>query len=150
MSLETLIEASQRNDVDGFLIEYLELTQKYPSLTIPVSEKISTVKMEWRNCLPSKLEVIPDSFMRSLSIRWLEIISKLGREFYDGYTKDALRVVKNQKSFNQKLKEIVRVGNHTVTVGGDPKLNQVVPTVSDAYYQSLKKSEPQQDDSSLH
>jgi hypothetical protein len=152
MAFEVLLNAVYRNDADGFLREYLELMLDRKSLTVPTGEKLGVVKIQWQACLPIEFDRVPDLFLRNLSQRWLEIVEKLGRNFYEDYANDALKVVKNQIVYNKKLKEIVRVGNHSVTIGGDPKLKHVVSTLSDAYYKELREKEDKEqqenDDSS--
>jgi hypothetical protein len=139
MALQVLFDAVYRNDADGFLREYLNLLLERPSLTLPTGDKLTVVKLQWHECLPVDFDNIPDLFLRNLSQRWMEVQEKLGRTFHSDYAKDALKVVNNQKSYNKKLKEIVRVGKHSVTIGGDPRLKTVISSVSDDYYKVMNK-----------
>jgi hypothetical protein len=131
---EILSECINRNDAEGFLLEYLTLLIESKSLALPIGNTVNGVKLEWEDCIPVSLGEIPGEFLTRISIRWLEIVTVLGRRFYADYAKEALRIIKNQRAENIRLKELIRVGKHSVTEGGNPKLNRVIPTISSAYY----------------
>lgn len=131
---DILVECINRNDAEGFLLEYLTLLLEKKSLGLPVGNTINGVKVEWADCLPVALGDVPDFFLTKIAKRWLEIMDVLGRNFYADYAKEALKIIKNQRAQNIKLKELIKVGKHSVKEGGDPKLNRVISTISANYY----------------
>jgi len=145
--IEDLESCVFRNDAEGFLREYLGLLITRSSLSIPTGKTIPQVKLQFQECLPTSLGDIPDFFLDHLARRWLDVIHRLGRDFHEGYPKEALNYINNTKSFNKPLSSIVQVGDHVVKQGGNPKLNKVVPTLSDRYLEEVEASKKNEEGS---
>lgn len=131
ITIEHLKNSVSRNDVEGFLRNYLLLLLQGTSLSLPKSTLQKELEIQWRDCIPKPAQFYTDQFIQSLSKLWLELLTEQGGVQTDSFLENLLHILNN------------KIRKKKTQTQAEPLLNEVSLSVSEDYYKDKKARESQ-------